>query len=42
MEDVSGLHAAGFRAIGAGVPLSAFSSVFINGLLGHKTVPVYM
>ncbi|CAD6339626.1 unnamed protein product [Miscanthus lutarioriparius] len=29
----------GFRAIGAGVPLSAFSSVFINGLLGPKTVP---
>ncbi|XP_066375414.1 probable peroxygenase 5 isoform X1 [Miscanthus floridulus] len=30
----------GFRAIGAGVPLSAFSSVFINGLLGPKTVPM--
>jgi len=29
----------GFRAIGAGVPLSAFSALFINGLLGPKTVP---
>ncbi|XP_020399311.1 ABA-induced protein isoform X2 [Zea mays] len=29
----------GFRAIGAGVTLSAFSSVFINGLLGPKTIP---
>ncbi|RLN12657.1 putative peroxygenase 5 [Panicum miliaceum] len=31
--------AAGFRAIGAGVPLSAFSALFINGLLGPKTIP---
>ena len=30
----------GFRAIGAGVPLSAFSALFINGLLGPKTIPV--
>jgi peroxygenase len=29
----------GFRAIGAGVPLSAFSALFINGLLGPKTIP---
>ncbi|KAG2605141.1 probable peroxygenase 4 [Panicum virgatum] len=29
----------GFRAIGAGVSLSAFSALFINGLLGPKTVP---
>ena len=32
----------GFRAIGCGVALSAFSAVFINGLLGPKTIPVYM
>ncbi|CAN6164383.1 unnamed protein product [Urochloa humidicola] len=29
----------GFRAIGAGVVLSAVSSVFINGGLGPKTIP---
>ncbi|KAM0917921.1 hypothetical protein ACQ4PT_009319 [Festuca glaucescens] len=32
----------GFRAIGCGVALSAFSAVFINGLLGPKTVPENM
>ncbi|KAM0917917.1 hypothetical protein ACQ4PT_009317 [Festuca glaucescens] len=30
----------GFRAIGCGVALSAFSAVFIHGLLGPQTVPV--
>uniref|UniRef100_A0A0A9HY31 EF-hand domain-containing protein n=1 Tax=Arundo donax TaxID=35708 RepID=A0A0A9HY31_ARUDO len=29
----------GFRAIGAGVALSAGAAVFINGLLGPKTKP---
>ncbi|XBH98918.1 hypothetical protein VPH35_128362 [Triticum aestivum] len=32
----------GFRAIGCGVALSAFSAVFINGLLGPKTIPENM
>jgi hypothetical protein len=31
---------AGFRAIGAGVVLSAVGAVFINGGLGPKTIPV--
>jgi hypothetical protein len=31
---------AGFRAIGCGVALSAFSAVFINAALGPNTVPV--
>jgi len=30
------LAAAGFRAIGCGVPLSAAAAVFINGGLGPK------
>ncbi|TVU11811.1 hypothetical protein EJB05_45416 [Eragrostis curvula] len=29
----------GFRAIGAGVPLSAAGAAFINGFLGPKTIP---
>ncbi|KAG2610406.1 hypothetical protein PVAP13_4KG190000 [Panicum virgatum] len=33
------LAAAGFRAIGCGVPLSAAAAVFINGGLGPKTIP---
>jgi peroxygenase len=36
------LIAAGFRAIGAGVPLAAAGAAFINGLLGPKTIPVYV
>ncbi|XP_051202390.1 probable peroxygenase 5 [Lolium perenne] len=32
----------GFRAIGCGVGLSAFSAVFIHGLLGPRTVPENM
>nr|AAS48644.1 putative ABA-induced protein [Cynodon dactylon] len=29
----------GFRAIGAGVPLSAVGAAFVNGFLGPKTIP---
>ncbi|KAJ6807595.1 putative peroxygenase 4 [Iris pallida] len=29
----------GFRAIGCGIPLSAFAAAFINGFLGPKTKP---
>jgi hypothetical protein len=36
------LIASGFRAIGAGVPLAAAGAAFINGLLGPKTIPVYV